>query len=299
MDLKNKSKKSDKAFYSGIIYTLFSFIIWGLLPIYWKLFQNVKAFDILIYRIIWSFVFLIILTIILKKFNIFKLLCNVKSFFSLLLSGFVIGINWFLFIYAINTDHVVETSLGYYINPLISIFFGLIFLKEKLTKLQWIALIMAFISVFYLTVNYGKFPWFAVLISISFATYGLLKKIFKYETLAGLTIETMVLFPLALIFLIISLKTKTSSITLLTPFFHFLLILSGIVTVVPLALFAMGTKRIPLSTVGFIQYIAPTFMLLQGIFIYHENFSITHLISFSLIWSALILYTITLVYKKI
>ncbi len=298
MDLNNGSKKNNNDYYSGIIYTLLSFIIWGFLPIYWKLFKNVNAFDILIYRIIWSFIFLILMVIILKKYIFLKLLCNLKSFFSLFISGFVIGINWFLFIYAINTDHVVETSLGYYINPLISIFFGLIFLKERLTKLQWLALFLAFIAVFYLTFNYGKFPWFAVLISVSFATYGLLKKIFKYESLAGLTIETLVLFPIALIFLIFSLKANTSSITGLSPFFHFLLILSGIVTVVPLALFAMGAKRIPLSSVGFIQYIAPTLMLLQGIFIYHEDFSNIHLISFSLIWSALILYTLTLFKRK-
>ncbi|MBN2544895.1 MAG: EamA family transporter RarD [Spirochaetes bacterium] len=298
MVLNNSSKKQLNEFYSGIIYTLLSFVIWGALPLYWKLFESVKAFDILIYRIIWSFIFLMITIIVLKNYIFLRLLLNLKSLLSLSLSGMVIGINWFLFIFAVNSDHVVETSLGYYINPLISIFFGMIFLHEKLTRIQWTALILVFISVLYLTLNYGKFPWIALSLSISFATYGLLKKIFKYETLAGLTIETLILFPIAFVFFIISYFKKSSSIISLSPDFHFYLILSGIATVVPLALFAMGTKRIPLSTVGFIQYIAPTLMLLEGIFIYHESFLKTHFISFSLIWCALILYSISLFYKK-
>ncbi len=295
----NLQSGSSREFFKGILFAFLSFFLWGFLPSYWKLLKNYATpFEILLHRIIWSFILLTILHLILKRIEIFKLLKDKKSLFSLFLSGLLIGFNWFLFIYAINTDRVVESSLGYYINPLISVLFGLVFLKEKLNKLQWTAVVLALIGVLILTIRYGKLPWISLLLACSFALYGLFKKVYKYDSLSGITIETLFLFPIALIFFFVNYSGSNSALFNNTFFVSFLLIFAGVVTVLPLFFFASGAKRIPLSNIGFIQYISPTLMLLQGIFLFKETFSIIHLVSFCFIWSALIIYSITLFKNK-
>ncbi len=302
--MKNKINIKEQEIHSGefikgIIYSFLSFFIWGLLPTYWKLLKDhVSPFEILLHRIIWSFIFLIFINLIIKSKKIFNYLKDRKTRYALLTSGLLIGINWFLYIYAINTDRVVESSLGYYINPLISVLFGLIFLRERLDKFQWLALFLAFTGVLILTIKYGKLPWISLMLASSFALYGLMKKIFKYDSLSGITIETLFLFPFALMFLIKDYIYMNHNFFNRPFVIYFLLLFAGVVTVLPLLFFAMGTKRIPLSNVGFIQYTSPTLMLLQGIFIYKESFSLTHLTSFCFIWLALIIYTITLFFKK-
>lgn len=302
--MKNKIINKEQEIHSsefckGIICTFLSFFIWGLLPIYWKLLKNyVSPFEILLHRIIWSFIFLLFINLIVKSREVFIYLKDRRTRLALLVSGLLIGINWFLYIYAINTDRIVESSLGYYINPLISVLFGLFFLKEKLNKYQWLALFLAFTGVLILTIKYGKLPWISLMLASSFGLYGLMKKVFKYDSLSGITIETLFLFPFALFFLIKDYIYKNNDFFNRPLGIYFLLLFAGIVTVLPLLFFAMGTKRIPLSNVGFLQYTSPTLMLLQGIFIYKEVFSLTHLISFCFIWLALILYTITLFFKK-
>jgi chloramphenicol-sensitive protein RarD len=299
--MKNKkiTGSTSKEFYKGILYTFSAFFLWGILPMYWKLLSgHATSFEILLHRIIWLFGFFIILNLITKRKQVYTLLKNKKTRYLLILSSLMIGINWFFYIYAVNTNRIVESSLGYYINPLISILFGLIFLKEKLNKLQWIAVILAFTGVLILTIRYGKLPWISLILACSFALYGLLKKIIKGDSLSCVTIETLYLFPFALILLILKYVNNIYIFTNRSLQIHLLLILGGIITGIPLLLFTLGTQRIPLSNVGFIQYTTPTIMLLLGIFLYKENFSLTHLISFSFIWSALLIYSITILIKK-
>ena len=299
MNKKNLIESSSNEFFNGIIFTFTSFLIWGILPSYWKLLSlYATSLEISLHRIIWLFIFFSILHLILKRKDIFLLLKNKKTRYMLFLSSLMIGTNWFLYIYAVNTGRIVESSLGYYINPLISILFGLVFLKERLNKLQWTAVILALIGVLTLTIKHGKLPWISLSLASSFALYGLLKKVIKGDSLSCITIETLYLLPISL-FLLIRIYVLNSNIFFEKPIWIFILLISGgIITGIPLLLFAKGTQRIPLSNVGFIQYTTPTLMLLQGIFLYKENFSLTHLISFCFIWCALILYSITL-FKKI
>lgn len=299
MNNKNITETSSNEFFKGIIFTFSSFLLWGFLPSYWKFLSfHASSLEITLHRIIWLFIFFTILHLLLKRKDIITLLKNRNTRYTLLISSIMIGINWFLYIYAVNTGKIVESSLGYYINPLISIVFGLIFLKERLTKPQWLAVVLALIGVLILTVKYGRLPWISLSLAGSFAIYGLLKKIIKGDSLSCITIETLYLFPIAL-FLLIRIYTLDNNIFINKPIWIFsLLILSGIITGIPLLLFAKGTQRIPLSNVGFIQYTTPTLMLLQGIFLYKENFSITHLISFCFIWCALLIYSLTLFKKR-
>ncbi|MDC3418646.1 EamA family transporter RarD [Aquibacillus salsiterrae] len=191
-----------------------------------------------------------------------------------------------------NNDHVIQASLGYYINPLISILLGMILLKEKLTKWQIFSFLLAAVGVVYLTMNFGVFPWISIVLALSFGLYGLLKKTVHISSMFGLTIETLIVAPIALFYLLYHQIDSgiapdfTSSTTVL-------LILSGVATAIPLLLFASGAKRIPLSMIGFLQYIAPTLMLFLGVFLYHEPFTKAHLIAFLCIWTALAIYTIS------
>lgn len=267
-----------------------AYIIWGFLPAYWKLLDHIDAGVILAGRIIWAFIFMLIIVFLMRSqrglWMEWKRLWQYKKrFFGLLLASLLISLNWLTYIWAVNNHYVIEASLGYYINPLISILLGMIVLRESLTRLQMISFALASIGVIYLTVSFGVFPWISFVLAISFALYGLLKKVIDLNEIFGLTIETLIVTPFALIYIWqISFNMLEISITAL------LLIGGGVVTAVPLLLFAYGTRRIPLSMVGFLQYIAPTIMLLLGIFAFDETFSIHHLFAFTCIWIALILY---------
>jgi len=278
----------------GILFALLAFISWGFLPVYWKLLQTVPAPEILAHRIVWSFLFVFLLIRLQRKKFSFSSFRNLRATLALAGAGFFIALNWGIYIFAVNAGHIVETSMGYYINPLVSIAFGLIFLHEKLRPVQWISLTLATAGVLYLALDYGKIPWIALALAGSFAIYGLLKKLTPHEALQGLALETLILLPLALAFLFLPIEGSSGAI------FHsdlrtsLLLILSGVVTALPLYWFALGVKRIPLSLVGFFQYIGPSIALLIAVFIYNEPFTHSHLISFSLIWSGLVLYTLSI-----
>ncbi|MEN2767206.1 EamA family transporter RarD [Ornithinibacillus xuwenensis] len=278
----------------GIMYTAGAYIIWGFLPIYWKLISEVSAGEILAYRIIWSFLFMVFIVLSLRKWPGFiqelkRILKNKKKLISITLASIVISLNWLTYIWAVNSDHVIQASLGYYINPLVSILLAIIVLKEKLTKSQTISVVLAGIAVFYLTISYGVFPWVSLLLAVSFALYGLFKKVVDIPAMYGLTIETMIITPVALVYVLL-LPEGTFSFQQITSFESLMLIGAGIVTAVPLLMFASGAKRIPLAMVGFLQYIAPTLMLIIGVFLYHETFSTEHMVSFGLIWLALLIY---------
>ncbi|SET51958.1 chloramphenicol-sensitive protein RarD [Oceanobacillus limi] len=278
----------------GIIYTAGAYILWGFLPIYWKLVDEVPAGEILAHRIIWSFLFMLIIVLVLKKWRPFIQQCKIilqdrKKLIGITLASVVISLNWLTYIWAVNSDHVIQASLGYYINPLVSILLAIIVLKEKLSKQQAFSVILAGIGVLYLTISYGVFPWVSLTLALSFALYGLFKKTVDIPAMFGLTIETMIITPLAFIYLYMIPKNTFGAVdTIATT--NLLLMGAGVATAIPLLLFASGAKRIPLAMVGFLQYFAPTIMLFLGIFVYHETFSQAHLIAFSLIWIALFIY---------
>lgn len=279
---------------SGIIYASLAYLLWGFLPIYWKLVNAFPADEILAHRIVWSFVFMIAIVLIVKKWRPFIAECKLilkdkKKLIGISLASVVISINWLTYIWAVNNNHVVQASLGYYINPLVSILLGMIVLKETLTRRQLLSFVLAAVGVINLTISFGVFPWVSLLLAFSFGSYGLLKKTVDISAMFGLTIETMIVTPIALIYLV-SIPGSSFSVDTMFSDAGLLLFGAGIATAVPLLLFATGAKQIPLSMVGFLQYIAPTIMLILGVFVYDETFSQAHFISFGLIWVALVIY---------
>jgi chloramphenicol-sensitive protein RarD len=288
MDVQKREK------WVGIWYAISAYVVWGILPLYWKALKHIPAREILSHRIIWSFVFLCLFNTVRKRWPEFKkAYTHRRNRMSSLLSALIIGAVWLIFIWAINADHVVEASMGYYINPLISVVLGMIFLKERLTFWQSIAFILAVLGVAFMTIQYGRLPWIALSLAVGFALYGLLRKTSRVGSISGLTAETAVLSPLALLYVVFLLNQKTSEAVGAPISSHLLLVGAGIVTAVPLVWFAKGARRIPLSMIGFFQYLAPTISLCLGVFVFREPFTTGHLISFSLIWAALFIYTST------
>ncbi|WP_019413901.1 EamA family transporter RarD [Paenisporosarcina sp. TG20] len=282
----------------GVIWAVSAYLMWGVLPVYWKFLGHVPSSEILTSRVIWAFLFTLLIVVFMKKSklllsDIHALWKNKKAFWSLFLAAGLVSVNWLLFIWAVNNNHLVQTSLGYYINPLLSVLLGIFFLKEHLTPAQKLSFVLAAIGVIILTISYGQFPWLSFALAISFAVYGLLKKTIVLDALRGLTIETLFIVPFAFIYYIYLFVTNRAI------FFHdttqtdLLLVLTGVATAVPLFLFANGAQRIPLYMIGFLQYIAPTSMLFLGVVIYGETFNAIDLLSFSIIWLALILFTVS------
>ncbi|WP_192869502.1 EamA family transporter RarD [Lentibacillus sediminis] len=278
----------------GMIYAASAYLLWGFLPIYWKLADAAPPGEILAHRIVWSFIFMLIIIIISRKWTSFlgeskALLKNKKRLAGITAASVFISLNWLTFIWAVNSDYVIQASLGYYINPLVSILLGILVLKERTTRRQNVSFILAGIGVVYLTVSFGVFPWVSLVLALSFAFYGLLKKQIDVSAMTGLTIETMIVTPLALIYLFVLPETAFSLADPVSTL-NLLLMGAGVATAIPLLLFASGAKKIPLGLVGFLQYIAPTIMLILGVFLYNEPFTSAHLVAFILIWFALFLY---------
>ena len=283
---------------AGVLYAAFSYILWGFLPVYWKLLDHVNADEILANRVFWSFFFIAVILILNRKWGLFTgtlrgLAQNKKQLAALAIASLLISINWFMYIWAVNTDQMIEASLGYYINPLVSVLLGMIFLKERLSLLQYISFLLAAIGVLIMTISYGQFPWIALSLAISFGLYGLAKKLIKVDSAVGLALETLVVMPLAAIYIGYLLSQETNSLFAGSLSTTLLLVGAGAATAVPLLFFAKGAQRIPLATLGILQYIAPTLTLILGVFVYHETFSTIHLLAFTFIWSALILYSLS------
>lgn len=279
---------------NGVLTIVSAYIIWGFLPIYWSLVDHLSPGEILAHRIMWSFLLMVGIVLLSGNWTAFIreliiIFNDRKKFISMMIASAVISINWLTYIWAVNNGHVVEASLGYYINPLISILFGMIILRESVTNRQIISFIIAGAGVIMLTYHFGAFPWIAFILAISFAIYGLLKKLVDVQPMFGLTIETMFVAPFAIAYLVI-VPTRAFTIGAIVSSTSFLLIGAGVVTAVPLLLFASGAQKIPLAMLGFLQYIAPTIMLMIGIFVFKETFSRVQLFSFSMIWFALIIY---------
>jgi len=285
----------------GTITTISAFFLWGIFPIYWKALHHVPSPQILAHRVIWSLVFMLFLLSVQRRWMEVKFSISLSRDISrFLFTSVLLAVNWLTYIWAVNTNQIVEASLGYFINPLVNVCLGMLFLKERLYRWQILSVVFAFIGVLFLTLQYGRVPWIAFTLAFSFGAYGLLRKTAKVGSMVGLLFETAILTPLALAYAI-TLGIQGSgaffSIDLHT---DVLLIGAGLVTAVPLLLFAHGARRIQYSTVGFLQYIAPTGQLLIGVFFYKELFTRTHAISFGFVWVAIIIYSISsfLSYKK-
>ncbi|NDV82715.1 EamA family transporter RarD [Bacteroides sp. 51] len=294
-----QSNHKKLSYNQGIIYALGCYIVWGLFPIFWKAITGVPAVNVLAHRIVWSFIFLLVWVLLTNRQTFISYVKQPRLLLRLGLAGFVVSANWGIYIYAVETNHIVEAGLGYYINPLVNVFLGYMFLKERLATMQKVAVVLALIGVTYLTISYGKFPWISLALATTFGLYGLLKKKANLESMPALTVETMVVCPFALAFLF---YTAGSGVGI--PFFpssattSSLLVLSGIVTAIPLLWFGKSAQVIPLSTMGFIQYLCPTLQVLLGVFVYGESFSIEYLICFAFVWAGLACYTISILRGK-
>ncbi len=276
----------------GMVYALLAYVAWGLLPLYWKMLQQVPADQILAHRIFWSFIFVGLIVCFYGSWQRVKAtLTNKKHLMVVVLCAIIISANWFTYIWAVNANHVVEASMGYYINPLITVLLGVVVLKEKLSGLKWAAVALAGLGVGILAVQYGKIPWVALILAVTFAFYGLTKKMLQVDSVTGLFLETAVIAPLALGYILLKQSQGIGVMGTVGMPITLLLLGSGIATATPLLFFALGAKRVELTTMGFLQYIAPTISLYLGVIVFREEFTKIHLISFGCIWCALAIYS--------
>lgn len=276
----------------GILLAVSAYLFWGLLPIYWKSIQSVPSLEIIGHRIVWAFLFLLIIQIFRNRWSRIRIkLKEKKTRLIFAATTCLIGFNWFLYVWAVNSGYIVETSLGYFINPLVSVFLGVLILRESLRSFQWLAIAIAAAGVLYMTFLYGIFPWIALTLGFSFGLYGLLRKIGALDAIDGLTFETGMLFLPALVYLILLESEGFGAFAHNSLRITVLLSMAGVVTALPLILFAAAVRRIPLSMMGILQYILPTMLFVLGIFVYKETFSVERLIGFFFIWIALILFT--------
>lgn len=279
----------------GIFFALGAYVLWGILPIYWELIHHIGAFEILAFRIIFSAIFMIFILIIGKNQrqafirDVNQLVTHPIQLVAIVVAGYVITINWGTFIWAVTNGHVLQSSLGYYINPLVSILLALIFLKERFNKFEWLAILFAFIGVLYMTLKVGEFPIVALMLAFSFGIYGLLKKVVHIDAISSITVECIVTAPAGLIY--VGYLWQQHQLSFGMNMSSFWLLFSGAITAIPLILFSAGAKRIPLSLTGFIQYVGPTIMFVLGIFLFNEPFDINQLITFIFIWIGIVLYS--------
>jgi chloramphenicol-sensitive protein RarD len=278
----------------GFIYGIAAYVLWGFLPLYWKLLDKIPATEILAHRILWSFMFVCTILYfngnLLKCKEVFKDKLNIVRISC---ATVFITINWGTYIWAVNSDHIVEASMGYYMNPLIVVVLGVVILKERLNTWQIVSLIMATIGVGIVTISYGQIPWISLILALSFGLYGLMKKMIPVGSTVSLALETAILMPLTLIYIIFRQVSGIGALGNISAATTFILIGTGIATALPLLWFSEGARRIPLSSIGFLQYISPTISLVLGIFVFGEQFTQTHIISFGFIWGGLIIYSIS------
>ncbi len=282
----------------GIFFGLAAYVLWGILPVYWKALELVSPFEILSSRFMWSCVFVLLLIIFQKKWLLFakevkQVFSNVKTGAAMAAAGITISFNWGTFIWAVNNGHIVETSMGYYINPLVSILFAVVFLRERLDKMQLAAITCAFIGVASMVYSFGKIPWVSLTLAFTFALYGLLKKILPVSALTSIMLETLLITPLALVYEYSLWQQGVSFYASGNLQVIMMLTGAGVVTAIPLLLFTAGARLLPLKIIGFLQYISPTLTLLIGVFVYNEAFTASHLLAFGWIWAALLLFIVS------
>jgi chloramphenicol-sensitive protein RarD len=276
----------------GVLYGISAYLMWGFFPIYFKALQVVPSLEIMLHRVVWSFIFVASLIILLQEWpKLRESLRKPRLLLVYILSALLLATNWLVYIYGINSGQIVETSLGYFINPLVSVALGVIILRERLRPLQWAAVGIAGLAVIYLTVQVGSPPWIALALAFSFGLYGLIKKIAPLGALQGLSLETGLLFLPAALYLLYSYFQGMGAFGREGLSVTILLALAGIITALPLLLFSSAARAISLTLLGILQYIAPTVQFLLGVYLYNEVFTLTRLIGFSLIWVALLIFT--------
>ena len=290
MTAKASEIRSEPVF--GLIYAASAFLIWGLSPLYWKALGAVPALEIIAHRVVWSFLFLMGLILLQRRWSEFaEILKSGRMLLTLMLTAILVSANWLLYIWAVNNNHMLQASLGYYINPLVNVVLGMLFLRERLRRPQILAVMLAAGGVLYLTTAYGEFPWIALTLALSFGLYGLIRKVAPVGALVGLAVETMLLSPPALIYLIHLDFQEADTILRVSLKLDLLLIGCAPMTAAPLLFFTLGAKRLYLSTLGLMQYIGPSGMFLLAIFYYNEPFSTTQIWTFAMIWAALGIYS--------
>jgi|TARA_B110000093_G_scaffold33959_1_gene34958 chloramphenicol-sensitive protein RarD len=290
--LNNFIKSQNTEAQIGIGYALLAFSAWGFIPIYWKLLNTVPSMEILTHRMVWSVFFLLGLLAVQKRLGEFReLFHSPKYIFMLLGTATLLGGNWFVYIYGVNTNQVIETSLGYFISPLLVILLGAVFLRERLNIWQVVAVGFAALGVLNFIWNFGSLPWIALSLAFTFSFYGLFRKMIPVKPLVGLLMETALLTPLAVV-LIAFWEVDGTGHFGTTWMTDFLLFGGGVVTSLPLLWFINAGKRLRYSTIGFIQYLTPSIQLLIGVYLYHEPFTPTHSITFGLIWAGLVIFSI-------
>lgn len=283
----------------GVLAGIGAYLIWGFFPIYLKTLQVVPPLQIMLHRLVWSFLFVMLLILVRKEWQQFRSsIFSSRVLLTYSLTAVLLAANWLIYIYGVNSGQVIETSLGYFINPLLNVALGVVILRERLRPMQWLPVGLAAIGVLYLTLQYGSLPWIALALAFSFGLYGLIKKVAPLGSLHGQSLETGILFVPAAIYLFFAQSQgfgafghQGLSVTLLLAF-------AGIVTALPLLLFGFAARTIPLSLLGILQYIAPTIQFLLGVYLYQEPFTTTRLIGFAFIWIALLIFTLEGVYAR-
>jgi len=276
---------------SGVLQAALAYAIWGLFPLYFRLVSEVSPLDIVVYRSLWSLVFVMAVLAVLRRWTWLREVARHPRTLGLFaLSALLLSANWLVYVWAVNNGRVVDSSLGYFITPLVNVLLGYFVLKERPRRVQWCALALAAAGVLWLTVAAGTLPWVGLVLAATFGLYGLMRKTAPLGALEGLTLETLLLAPLAASLLAWRMTQGASDLKLDAPMFA-LLALSGPLTALPLLLFAAGARRIPMATLGVLQYIAPTLQFALGVWLFREPFTGPRLIGFTLIWLALVIYT--------
>lgn len=276
----------------GFHFAAAAYTMWGFFPIYWKVLHSVPALEILAHRMVWSLGFVLLVLAYKRRWSWLRpALRSKRTLLTFLATGTVLSLNWFVYIWGVNAGFIVETSLGYFINPLVNVLLGVFFLGERMRGGQWTAVSLAALGVIYLTILYGSLPWIALALAFSFGLYGLLRKTAPLEALEGLGLETAIMFFPALAYLVYLEIVGSGSFGHVDWTTSLLLALAGVITAVPLWLFALGARRVTLVMLGLLQYIAPTLQFLIGVFVYHESFTRSQMVGFGLIWLALLMYS--------
>ena len=290
MKLSDKTKGQHST--AGLGYGILAYLIWGFFPVYFKALSIIPALQVVSHRIVWSVMFLSLILGFSGRWNVISEAFRDRRVVVLLItSALLIATNWLVFIIAIAHSQVIQSSLGYFITPFISVLLGVFFLKERLSRLQIISLFLAAAGVILLTVHYGRFPWVSLILAVTFGSYGLFRKIVTVDSITGLTVETLLLSPFALGYLIYVTLNGTGSFPEQAMQTNILLVLAGVATSVPLLLFASAARRLRLATIGFLQYITPTMHFLLAVMLYKEPFTQAHLTCFVLIWAGLCCYS--------
>ncbi len=275
----------------GTLAAIIAYILWGLYPIYFKLLVAVPPFQTTAHRIVWAFIIMFLVLVVTRQLKALIRSITRRVFLIYLVAGLFVGVNWTIYIWAVVNDYILDASLGYFINPLLSVLLGLVFLRERLRPLQWLPVALAAAGVTYLTLSHGRFPWVALSLAFSFAMYGLVKKLSPLLPAQGLALETSTIFPLALGYLLVMEARGTGAFGHMGLSTSLLLAGAGLVTIFPLILFAYATQKIPLTMVGLLQYFTPTLQFLAGYLLYGEVFDTPRVIGFSFIWVGLIIFT--------